>query len=80
MKLNPVIVGRVSSELYDKSIVMLNKDPLKFSTGYKNRIIHMIDSVSRGYISPMEAHEALEAPCFPAWLEIRKSAYMHLVR
>ena len=80
MKLNPVIKGRVSDELYEKSIGMLNKNPLKFSGGYKNRIIHMIDAVSRGYISPMEAYVATEAPCFPSFLEIRKSAYVHLIR
>ena len=80
MKLNPVIKGRVSDELYNKSIGMLNQDPLRFSSGYKNRIIHMIDSVSRGYTSPREAHEALKAPYFPIWLEVRKSAYMHNIR
>ena len=78
--MNSVITGRVSSELYDKSIGMLNKDPLRFSEGYKNRIIHMIDAVSRGYISPMEAYGAMEAPYFPILLEVRKSAYAHLIR
>ena len=76
MKLNLVIKGRVSDELYDKTIGMLNRDSLEFSEGYKNRIIHMIDAVSRGYISPMEAYAAIEAPYFPAFLEVRKSAYV----
>jgi hypothetical protein len=80
MKLNPVIKGRVSDELYEKSIAVLNENPLKFSSGYKNRIIHMIDAVSRGYISTMEAYDALEAPYFHAFLETRKSAYVHLIR
>ena len=30
MKLNKVIAGRVSNELYEKSIGMLNKDPIDF--------------------------------------------------
>ena len=80
MKLNPVITGRVSNELYDKSIGVLNQDPLRFSAGYKNRIIHMIDAVSRGYISPAEAYGAIEASYFPAFLEVRNSAYAHLIK
>ena len=78
-KLNPVIPGRVSDELYDKSIGMLNKNPDKFSAQYKNCIIHMIDSVSRGYISPLEAYDALEAKYFPEVLKTRPSLYQHLV-
>ena len=77
--LNKVIPGRVSDELYDASIGKLNADPTKYSDGYKNRIIHLIDSVSRGYTSPMEAYDALEAKYFPAWLETRESAYAHLI-
>lgn len=34
-KLNPVIDGRVSSELYDKSIGKINRNPEKYSAGYK---------------------------------------------
>jgi len=75
-KVNPKLV---SDELYEKSIGMINANPLKFSIGYKNRIIHMIDSVSRGYISPMEAYEALQAKYFPIHLETRQSAYSHLI-
>jgi len=78
-KLNPVIPGRVSDELWDKSIGKLNRDPMAYSLGYKTRIIHMIDSVSRGYTTPGEAYQALDADYFPAWLEARKSAYEHLI-
>lgn len=79
-KLNPCIPNRVSDELWDKSIGKLNKDPMNYTLGYKTRIIHLIDSVSRGYTSPMEAYEALEAEYFPTHLELRKSAYQHLIR
>lgn len=79
-KLNPVIPGRVSDDLWDKSIGKLNANPQNYNAGYKDRIIHLIDSVSRGYTSPMEAYEALEADYFPAYLEIRESAYKHLTK
>jgi hypothetical protein len=78
-KLNPIIPGRVSDELYDKTIGELNKNPSKYSYSYKTRIIHLIDSVSRGYTSPMEAYEAWKSKYFPAFLETRKSAYFHLL-
>lgn len=78
-KLNKVDNSRVSDELYDKSIGKLNKNPEKYSLSYKNRIIHMIDSVSRGYISPMEAYDALNADYFPIYLETRPGAYQHLL-
>lgn len=78
-RLNPVIPGRVSDELYAKSIGKLNANPLGYSLGYKTRIIHLIDSVSRGYTTPREAYEALDAPHFPAHLEVRDSAYSHLI-
>jgi hypothetical protein len=77
--LGTVIKGRVSGELYDKSIGMLNANPHKFSHGYKTRIIHLIDSVSRGHTSPMEAYDAIEADHFPTHLELRPSAYQHLL-
>lgn len=77
--LNPVIPGRVSDELYDKSIGKLNRDPCGYSLGYKTRIIHLIDAVSRGYVTPMEAYDALNADHFPAYLEVRDSAYAHLL-
>lgn len=78
-KLAKHIPGRVSDELYDKSIGMLNRNPLKYDADYMNCIIHMIDAVSRGYISPMEAYEALDAEYFPEHLKVRRSAYQHLV-
>lgn len=77
--LNPVIKNRVTDELYYKSIGKINADPLKYSRGYKTRIIHLIDSVSRGYTTPGEAYEALSADYFPAYLEIRPSKYQHLI-
>ena len=78
-KLSPVNNNLVSNELYDKSIGKLNKDPLNYSHHYKTCIIHMIDAVSRGYISPMEAYDALNAKYFPEILIARRSAYQHLL-
>lgn len=79
-QIHPVIPGRVSDELYAKSIGMLNANPSAFSLGYKIRIIHLIDSVSRGYTTPAEAYEALAAKYFPIHLEVRKSAYAHRIK
>ena len=77
--LNPCDPKRVSDELYKKSIGKLNKNPMGYSAGYKNCIIHMIDAVERGYISPMEAYDALNAKYFPEVLKLRRSAYQHLL-
>ena len=79
-KLNKRQPSLVSDDLWDASIGKLNKNPEKYSLGYKTRIIHMIDSVSRGYITPMEAYDALKADYFPSFLEIRPSSYQHLIR
>jgi len=79
MTLNPVNPKLVSDELYDKTIGMLNRNPAAYSDRYKNCIIHMIDSVSRGYITPMEAYDAIEAEYFPEYLKVRKSNYSHLL-
>jgi hypothetical protein len=79
-KLNAVIAGRVSDSLYDRSIGRLSTPSgMKQSLGYKTRMIHLIDSVSRGYTTPLEAYEALTQPYFPAYLELRNSAYKHLL-
>jgi len=77
--LKPVIPGRVSDELWNKSIGKLNNNPMNYDLGYKTRIIHLVDSVSRGYTTPMEAYEALQADYFPIHLETRPSAYQHLI-
>ncbi len=77
--LNPIIPGRVSDELYDASIGKLNANPMRYSLQYKTCIIHLIDSVSRGYTSPMEAYEALATKYFPEHLTAKKSAYAHLL-
>jgi ribosomal protein S17 len=77
-KLNKVTI-EISDELWEKSIGKLNKNPSKYDAHYKNLIIHLIDSVSRGYTTPWEAYEALEADYFPEYLTVRKSAYMHLI-
>ena len=78
-KLNAVNPSLVTDELYDASIGKLNKNPSKYSYSYKTCIIHLIDSVSRGYTSPMEAFDALEAEYFPEYLTDRESAYQHLL-
>lgn len=77
--MNSVIEGRVSDELWDASIGKLNRNPKKYSADYKNKIIHIIDSTSRGYISPMEAYDAILADYIPEILLIRSSAYQHLI-
>lgn len=77
--LNCVRNELVSDELYDKSIGELNRNPTKYSLYYKTCIIHMIDSVSRGYITPLEAYDALKADYFPECLKIRESKYSHLL-
>lgn len=78
--LNPVKPELVSDELYDKSIGKLNKNPMDYSYYYKTCIIHLIDSVSRGYITPAEAYDALSVDYFPEYLTVRESAYMHLLK
>ncbi len=77
--LNPVKPELVSNELYDASIGKLNKNPQNYGRYYNRLIIHMIDSVSRGYTTPMEVYDALKADYFPENLLTRKSAYMHLI-
>lgn len=67
------------SELWDKCIKPLNDNPLGYSQCYKNRRIHLFDAVSRGTISKMEAYDAIDAPSFPINLEVRLSAYQHLL-
>lgn len=67
------------SELWDKCIKPLNDNPLNYSLGYKTRRIHLFDGVSRGTISKLEAYDAIQAEYFPANLEIRESAYQHLL-
>lgn len=79
MKLNPVNPKSVSDELYDKTIGELNKNPEKYTACYKNCIIHMIDSVSRGYTTPMEAYDAIDQKYFPEHLKVRESNYSHLL-
>jgi hypothetical protein len=78
-KLNAVIEGRVSDELYEKTIGAINAAPLEYSAGYKNRMIHLVDSVSRGYSSPLEAYQALTLGYVPEHLLARKSKYEALV-
>lgn len=79
MKLNPVNPSLVSDELYNKTIGMLNRNPEKYNLYYKTCIIHMIDSVSRGYITPMEAYDAIDQKYFPEHLKVRESNYSHLL-
>ncbi len=71
--------SRVSDELWNKSIGMINKNPTAYSYHYKDCIIHMIDAVDRGTITPLEAYDALEAPYFPEHLKVRESRYQNLL-
>lgn len=79
-KLNVVNHALVSDELYDLTIGEINRNPMKYSHGYKTRIIHMIDSCSRGYITPMECYDAWKSKTFPIALELRPSKYQHLLK
>lgn len=78
-KINKVSPTLVSDELYDKSIGELNRNPQMYNHYYKCKVIHLIDSVSRGYTTPLEAHQALNVKYFPDYLLVRESAYSHLV-
>ena len=77
--LAPVNPALVSDELYDKSIGELNRKPAGYGSRYNICIIHLIDSVSRGYTTPAEAYDALAALYFPENLTTRRSAYQHLL-
>ena len=74
-KLNPVIKNRVSDELYEKTIGVMNANPTEYSLGYKKRMIHLVDSVSRGYSTPLEAYDALTLGYVPEHLLARRSLY-----
>lgn len=80
-KLNSHILGRLSDELHDKTIMWLNNTEhgMNQDLGYKTRLIHLADSVSRGYTRPAKAYAAMEADYFPVCLELRDSAYAHLL-
>ena len=77
-KLNPVQENLVSDELFDASIGSLKWDDGK-SLQYKTNMLHLIDSTSRGYISLMEAWDALRLGYLPEHLKVRESEYSHLV-
>jgi hypothetical protein len=77
--LNPVIRGRVSDALYAASIGKINADTRNYGRYYNTLIIHLIDSVSRGYTSPAEAWDALARDYFPIYLERRQSKYQNLL-
>jgi len=78
-KLNPVDRNIDIDELYTKAITPMNENPNGYTHYYKNCIIHMVDSVSRGYISKLEAYEALKSDYFPEYLTLRPSNYKHLL-
>jgi hypothetical protein len=40
--------------------------------------IHLVDAVSRGTISPLEAYDAIELGYLPENLKVRESYYSHL--
>ncbi len=73
--LHPVIPGRVSDDLWDKSIGKLNKNPSLYGRHYSRLLVHLIDSVSRGYTSPLEAYDAMKQKYFPSILTSRRSAH-----
>jgi len=79
MKRNPVNPDLVSDELYNKTIGEQNSNPEGYTLEHKTQVIHMIDAVSRGYISPMEAYDAVTLGYVPAVLLARPSKYQSLV-
>lgn len=78
-KLNKVRKDINIDDLYEKAITPMNEDPNRYDYHYKNCIIHLVDSVSRGYTTKLEAYDALKQPYFPEYLKVRKSLYMDLV-
>lgn len=78
-KLNAVIPGMVSDDLYEMSIGLLNRSPNIYGSKYAKTIVHLIDSVSRGYTTPMEAYDAINATYIPIWVYARRSAYEHTI-
>lgn len=78
-KLNPVQVNLLSDELYNKIFGLLNENIYKFDLCTKTKLIHLADAVSRGYVLPMEAYDALRIGYVPENLTIRNSAYVHLL-
>ena len=79
VKLNKIIPDRISDELWDKTIGMLNANPEKYSQNYKTCVIHAVDSCSRGYITPAELYAAMGADYFPEYLTVRPSLYAHML-
>ena len=68
------------SEFYDKTIGVLNANPAKYSTHYKNVIIHLVDSTERGYTTMDEVYDVIQAKELPNWIYERRSAYQHLIK
>ena len=74
--LNPVKPELVSDALYDATIGVLDtRDTYQKKTSW----IHLIDAVSRGYVTPLEAWDAVALGYVPEHLLIRESAYCHLL-
>lgn len=75
-RINPVQPGLVSDALYDATIGKLRvTDNHQFKVSW----IHLVDSVSRGYVTPMEAWDAVALGYVPEHLLTRESLYSHLV-
>lgn len=74
-KIPPVKDQLLSNELYEKCMEMAKKNSGPGATPW----IHLADAVSRGTISPLEAHEAIYMGYLPEALKVRDSAYCHLL-
>ena len=74
--LKPVKPELVSDALYDATIgVLATTDTYQRKTSW----IHLIDAVSRGYVTPLEAWDAVALGYVPERLLTRDSAYCHLI-
>ena len=74
--LKPVKPELVSDALYDATIGALT---ITDTDQKKTSWIHLIDAVSRGYATPLDAWDAVALGYVPEHLLIRESAYCHLI-
>lgn len=81
--LNNIIPNRLSDELYDAIEEMkytITANGQKIPNGPSSVVwIHLADSVSRGYISPMEAWGTIRLGYVAEHLIVRESKYAHLI-
>ena len=67
------------TELYEKIIIPLNKNPNRLDLYEKTQWIHLVDAVSRRTITKMEAYDCIKIGYVPDYLSTRYSLYCHLL-